>query len=344
MIFIKKLKNILFFSIAILIIFYLLKVLGVISFASGLLKAIFPIVFALFISICMESIIGKFTKKGYSRHKVTLFSYGILIVLFGGFILLIGPSFIKQLQVFINTLPSLFEELKKLLANININFDPTNLMNNFQIRLDKVIDYFGNIVNVFVSIGIAFSASFFISYDYDKIKEGIKNRIPHIVKDELIYFFSKYLPFFAKYIHSLVIDSLITFGISFLLFTIFKVDYSIIGALIITITNLIPFIGTLLGIIPLVVIGYSISGYFAIISLVVVLVVQLIESNIIQPLVFKNVIRLHPVEGMLGVLAFSYLFGTLGMIFSPLLVVAFKILFIERYEKEESHFDTPSIQ
>ena len=110
-----------------------------------------------------------------------------------------------------------------------------------------------------------------------------------------------------------------------------------------TITNLIPYIGPILGVIPLVIIGYSVSPYFAIVSLVIVLVVQIFESNLIQPLIFKNVIKIHPLEGIIGLLVFSYLFSIIGMIASPLLVVAFKLLFIEKY-KPESHIETKSIQ
>ena len=79
------------------------------------------------------------------------------------------------------------------------------------------------------------------------------------------------------------------------------------------------------------------SNTVAIISLSIVLLVQLVESNIIQPLIFKNVIKIHPIEGILGVLVFSYLFGVLGMIFSPLLTIAFKILFVDKYEKSTSN-------
>ena len=78
-------------------------------------------------------------------------------------------------------------------------------------------------------------------------------------------------------------------------------------------------------------------------SLVIVLIVQLIESNIIQPLIFKNVIHIHPVEGIIGILIFSYLFSFWGMLLAPLLVVAFKLLFIEKYNKE-SQVNEASIQ
>jgi predicted PurR-regulated permease PerM len=205
------------------------------------------------------------------------------------------------------------------------------------------MNYIGEGIGVIFNVGITLSSAFFISLDYPRIKEVIKDLIPDIIKKEVIYFFSRYLPFFSKYMYALFIDSLITFAVSFLLFFIFGVDYSLICAFIVTITNLIPYIGPILGVIPLVIIGYSVSPYFAIVSLVIVLVVQIFESNLIQPLIFKNVIKIHPLEGIIGLLVFSYLFSIIGMIASPLLVVAFKLLFIEKY-KPESHIETKSIQ
>ena len=328
-------KNILFFLLSSLLVIYLLNLLGIISFFIGLFKSLFPLLGGLFFSICVESIISKVVKKGYKRKVVTIIVYLTFILLIVGALSLIISPFIDQMGIFINTLPSLFSEIEALFMKFNIKIDTNTLMNSLQIRMDKIVTYFSNSFSFIVSLGIGFSAAFFISYDYDKIKESIKNKIPNMIKEESIYFFSNYIPFFSKYMYSLLIDSVVTFAISFLLFKLFNVEFSLIGALIITITNLIPFIGPLLGVIPLVVIGYSVSTYFAIVSLVIVLVVQLVESNIIQPIIFNNVIKLHPIEGLFGILIFSYLFGTIGMIFSPLLVVAFKLLFIEKYKKPQ---------
>lgn len=337
MIGIKNIKNILFFSLQILLIIYLFSELGIISFIEGLFIALFPILIAFFISICLESIIKKFIINGYNRKRAAIIVYIALLIIIGLLVAIILPKFIQQLEIFVNAIPSLLEDINMLLAKLNINLNSTTIMDSLQLKMDKVIKYFSNSFSVIINIGISFSAAFFISYDYEKITYILKEKVPKVIKEETIYFFSKYIPFFSKYIYSLLLDSLITFVISFLLFTIFKVEYSLIGATIITITNLIPYIGPLLGIIPLVVIGYSVSEYFAIISLVIVLVVQLVESNLIQPLIFKNVIKLHPVEGILGVLVFSYLFGIVGMIFSPLLTIAFRLLFIDKYEKSTSN-------
>lgn len=340
MIIIKRITNILFFILLLIGIVYLLDTLGIIGFISGLFKVVMPIIVGLFISIVIESVISRFVNKGYQRKWVVIITYVCMILLLILSIVLVSPSIIKQVKVFLTTLPLLITNINNLLVKYHI--DLTNLINLTDFKFDKIISYVGGGFSIIFNIGITISSAFFISYDYPKVKEKVKRLIPNIIKKEVIYFFSKYLPFFSKYIYSLLIDSLITFAISFLLFILFGIDYSLIGALIITITNLIPYIGPILGTIPLFIIGYSVSPYFAVTSLIIVLIVQIIESNIIQPLIFRNVIKIHPLEGIIGVLVFSYLFSVIGMILSPLLVVAFKLLFIEKYNSE-SHLGEESI-
>ena len=122
MIVIKRIKNILFFLLISLLIVFLLVKLGIISFIFGLLKSLFPIIVALFISVCMESIISKFVNKGYSRKWITVFCYlGLTILAIGLLALFIAP-FTKQIQVFINTLPSLISDIEQLFKKVNINF------------------------------------------------------------------------------------------------------------------------------------------------------------------------------------------------------------------------------
>lgn len=341
MIIIKKMANILFFILTFLLIVFLLEKLGIINFCIGLLKLLLPILFGFFLSVVLEGIIEKFVDKGHKRKWIVIITYiGLLFSIALG-IVIIFPSLTKQINIFITALPELISNIKEILKQYD--FDISKMINMSDFKLNELANYVSEGITIIFNIGITLSSAFFISYDYPKIKRKVKEKIPNIIKDETIYFFSKYIPFFSKYIYSLLIDSLITFTISFILFLILGIDYSLIGALIITITNLIPYIGPIIGVVPLYVIGYSISSYAAITSLVVVLIVQLIESNLIQPLIFKNVIKIHPLEGIIGVLIFSYLLGVIGMIFSPLLVVAFKILFVDKYNKE-SQFEDASIQ
>ena len=280
---IKRITNILFFILLLAVVCFVLDKLGIINFIMGFIKVLFPVGFGFFISFVIERIISKFVLRGYNRKSVVIITYISLLLLIILLSVLFIPSLIKQLNIFIETLPSLIDNINGLLTKYNMDI---NKMIDFKdVKFEKIFSYIGEGVRIVVDLGITISTAFFVSYDYEKIKERIKQMIPSIVKDEVLYFFKRYIPFFSKYVYSLLIDSMVTFTISFVLFTIFGVEYSLVGSLLITITNLIPYVGPIIGIIPLVIIGYSVSTYFAIVSLVIVLVVQLVESNIIQPLI-----------------------------------------------------------
>ena len=126
----------------------------------------------------------------------------------------------------------------------------------------------------------------------------------------------------------MLVDSFFIFIISIIGFSLIEIDYVLVVSAIIAITNLIPIVGPYIGGIPAVIIGFSFSSTVGISAIIVVSVVQIIESVFLQPLILKNAISLHPLEGILGISVFGSLFGVIGMILSPILVVAVKLLFM----------------
>lgn len=73
----------------------------------------------------------------------------------------------------------------------------------------------------------------------------------------------------------------------------------------------------------------------ALLMLIVILVVQQVEGNLLQPLLMSNAVSLHPVAVLLAVAAGSFLFGIPGALFS-VPVVAFvntSVLYLYGYDK-----------
>ena len=119
-------------------------------------------------------------------------------------------------------------------------------------------------------------------------------------------------------------------------FFVIDIDYILVISFFIAITNLIPIIGPYIGGIPAVLVGFSVSTNLGVSALVVVIIVQLIESVLLQPIILKNTISLHPLEGILGISLFGSFFGVIGMILSPILIVAIKLLFLP-YENNKNN-------
>jgi predicted PurR-regulated permease PerM len=104
--------------------------------------------------------------------------------------------------------------------------------------------------------------------------------------------------------------------------------------------EIIPFLGPILGSIPILIMALSAGPETALLALVVILIVQQAEGNLITPYVQKRAVSLPPALTVFGVIAGGILFGVPGVIFAtPLLVVLFVL--VKRLYVEEA-LDTPT--
>ena len=82
-----------------------------------------------------------------------------------------------------------------------------------------------------------------------------------------------------------------------------------------------------------------------VLAIIIVVVVQLIENYILQPVVMSKTMKLHPVTIIIGLLVFGHFFGILGMIIATPATAILKTIWLfvdnkykltERLEKRNS--------
>ncbi len=338
----KAINKLIYISLFVLILCLILavsKYIGLSSFLLKILKTLTPVFIAIFISFVLEPIISFFSKKGLKRMCSVFLTYGLIIIIFGLLIYFTIPSLTKQVEIFINKIPSLISVVQSFFSKLGFNFDDdkTNeAISNFILNLiNNMARYLGSSISVIFNVLLGVSGAIFLSFDFPEFKKAIKERIPSKIKEPLLYYLKHFLPFINKYFYAILLDSILIFLISYIGFIVVGIDYPLVISIIIAITNLIPIIGPYVGGVPAAIVGFSISPTLGISAIIVVVIVQIIESNFMQPLILKNVISLHPLEGILGISLFGYLFGIMGMILSPIIMVGIKLLFIP-YKKEQT--------
>jgi predicted PurR-regulated permease PerM len=92
------------------------------------------------------------------------------------------------------------------------------------------------------------------------------------------------------------------------------VEYSLILALVAMLTNVIPFVGPFIGIIPALIVGFIESPMMMLKVIIVVVIAQQIESNLISPQIMGRALDVHPLTIILLLLVASSLGGVLGLI------------------------------
>jgi putative permease len=110
--------------------------------------------------------------------------------------------------------------------------------------------------------------------------------------------------------------------------------YAILLAIFAGLTNLIPYIGPIIGAIPAILIGLvtGLSGWVLLAVAGVYAAAQLIDNFLVIPLVVARIVNLHPVAVVIVIIVGAQMAGILGMIISIPVACILKITAVALYE------------
>ena len=152
-------------------------------------------------------------------------------------------------------------------------------------------------------------------------------------KDRIINWFIQFLPRdsqlamrvwgnvdlqIGNYIRGKFWEILIVWFATYLCFAYFGLQFSMLLAALVGISVLIPYVGAAVVTIPVVLIAWfqwGWSGDFAYV-IAVYLIIQAIDGNLLVPLLFSEVVNIHPVAIIVAVLFFGGLWGVWGIFFA----------------------------
>lgn len=122
-------------------------------------------------------------------------------------------------------------------------------------------------------------------------------------------------------------------------FAIVGLNAAVLFGLFCGITDLIPYIGPYIGGAAAVIVGFTQSPIIGFATLVVAIIVQLVESYVLQPVVMSKAMQLSPITIIVGLLLFGYFFGIVGMIIATPCMSIIKeiIIFISRKRKNTAY-------
>lgn len=108
--------------------------------------------------------------------------------------------------------------------------------------------------------------------------------------------------------------------------------------LLMAIANLIPLIGPFIGMIPIILAGLLIlaetgNALPLIFAIIAASIIQMIESNILIPIIFGKSTSLHPITILIGISVLGAVFGFVGMFFTIPLIATFKnVMIVKNYD------------
>lgn len=130
----------------------------------------------------------------------------------------------------------------------------------------------------------------------------------------------------SSYIRGQLTMSCIIATLTFCGMWIMGVPYPMVIGLLAAVTEWIPIVGPIVGAIPAILLGATVSLPLAVKVLIFYIVIQQIDSHIIMPQVMGAVISLHPVVIIIALLIGGTLFGIAGMVLTVPVTAVLQIL------------------
>ena len=286
--------------------------------------------------------------RGLAITASLLFMVGIVVLLLAAIV----PSILQSIQGVVTTLPS---EVKSLIAWINdfakgdsqiadiaergiteaSNFFENWMKNTFipqaEVYIASVTSGVILTVKFFINIVVGLIISVYVMANQEKFAGQAKKIIFAIFKpvraNVIVKTIRKSNEIFGGFISGKILDSAIIGVLAYIVLAIMKMPDTVLVAVIIGVTNIIPFFGPFIGAIPsfiIIVLQNPMQGLY---FLIFVIILQQIDGNIIGPKILGNSTGLSSFWVVFAILVFGGLWGFPGMLLGvPIMAVIYYIV------------------
>ena len=328
---------------------FILIIFAVLLYFIG--STITPVFVSILVAYLLNGVMNFFEEKNYTKKVSFYFTFTIFLA-FYLFVLLSLPYVTGQIASLINELPAIVAFVENLFDDLIIRYP------NF-FTTEQVEEIFTSSASLIPSIAeqvlIQLNTSF----------SAIMNALIFLILTPiLVFFFLKdksemlsYLTYFLPkkrsllskiwsdlniqlfgYVRGKALEMLIVASITSLAFLFLEVNYSVILGILVGMSVLIPLFGAILVTIPVVAIGlfqWGLDTSFFI-FLFVYFMIQILDGNVLFPLLMGNEVNLHPVLIILSILVFGGIWGFWGLLLAVPIATLIRAVFKVWPKKELS--------
>ncbi|MCL2852382.1 MAG: AI-2E family transporter [Defluviitaleaceae bacterium] len=179
---------------------------------------------------------------------------------------------------------------------------------------------------------IAIISTIYILLDAQRMKVFFTGLINSFVPIKTSYVFFKYLSTTNKnlktFIYCMIVDSLILIVVTVVALTIMRVDFSVMSALIIGVSNLVPYFGSIVGSLVVILVVFLTEDLGTAIAVsIFIVVLQQIDANVIKVKLFGDSFNLSPFLVIFSITIGGAYYGVAGMVLAIPTVAMLKNLF-----------------
>ena len=316
----------------------LIVAVAIVLFAGSMVA---PALASIVIAYLLEAVVVFLERRGMRRLAAVLIVFSVFMasLLFGIFALL--PALTEQMVQLVRLLPTML--LKGQLALLSLperypGFEKEIVDITAQLRREALL--FGQslvtrslssvvgVITIAVYLILMPIMVFFFLKDKERIIRWISSVLPDDRQMLKRVWYDVDLQI-GNYVRGKFVEILIVWVATYITFALMGLQFAMLLGIAVGLSVLIPYIGAMVVTIPVALVAYFQWGFTPdfLWLMIAYLVVQLIDGNVVVPLLFSEAVNLHPIAIILAILIFGGLWGFWGVFFAiPLATLVSAVL------------------
>lgn len=337
---------------AILLLLFLIKFIFGTRTATWLMKAFSPFLGAIGIVYLIYPIIRFLRRKlGFPRWAAILLSYIIFLGVLLLIVTIVIPSVVESAKNLFGYIPTYSTQISEWLSSTYEKTDVNEvrlLIELLQENVDVIFSKSGEIMNKIINGAIIqvvnvtaavfkfvlmVTISVYMAIEQENLALRAEKLLRAIFNTPRVMEIKKRLwmihKVFQSYIAGKILDSLIVGIVCAIILSIMQIHYTPLIALIVGVTNMIPYFGPIIGAIPAVLIALINRPIEGLWVGIVILILQQVDGNFLGPKILGDQVGVRPFWVITAITLGGALFGPLGMLLGVPLIVVVKNLIEE---------------
>lgn len=279
-----------------------------------------------------------------------LCAYATILAIIAGMVLLVVPQVVGSINDLLNNgmiyITKLIDFINRTVSALPLPGDSEEPLVTLEKLLTYLMNWLGNygtqllgnlgtlaggIITVLKNSLVGIFVSIYVLLSKDRLNAGCRRVFRALLspkqEEMLLHYLSTAHKKFGGYLIGKILDSTMVGIVSGILFSIFHIPYAVLIAVIIGVTDIIPFFGPFIGAIPSALIIFIVSPSKALLFVILILVVQQIDGNLIAPWILGDRTGLSSLSVLIAVTVMGNLMGIAGLVIGvPLFALFMAIL------------------
>lgn len=302
-----------------------------------------PVLTGLVIAFLLQGLVKSLEEWRCPHLVAVIVSFLLFVGIVLALVLIVAPLLWQQIQGVLQLLPSLVERLQEGLAGLVERFPEYVTQEQVDAVLDQGARELGNISGVVLETAFSqvFSllgliiylvlvpiSVFFFLKDKSELLAWMRTLVP-TDRPMLRSVGAEMNEQLGNYVRGKVIEILIVGAVTFVCFTWRELNYAALLGVLVGLSVLVPFVGAALVTLPVFVIAVIQFGWSWELAWVMSIygIIQFLDGNVLVPVLFSEVVDLHPITIIVAVLAFGGLWGVWGVFFAIPLATLIKAIY-----------------